>query len=124
MDTEVLDLVEGNRLVVAGLSIGRGVILHLSVSLALYRSAKPAYLWIGSKRADLHFSSRDCTVRIDYYGKERIKDLIVELGSDIDAGEPAAIAWVRMIPPDYIFRSSDLWEGTACQLGTRKRLRE
>lgn len=66
------------------------------------------HLGIGSEGTDLDFASRHGAVRVNDDGEEGVKDLVVELRRDVDAGEPAAVAWVRVIPADDILRAVDL----------------
>ena len=66
-------------------------------------------LRICSESTNLNFASRDSSVWVDNDGKERIEiHLICGLSCYVNAGEPATITWVGVVPPYDIFWAPNL----------------
>jgi len=60
-------------------------------------------LWVRAETADGDLPSLDCLVGIDHHRQERILELLVQrLRSHVDTRQPAAVARVRVIPPDTV----------------------
>jgi hypothetical protein len=94
VDTKVLDLAERDRLV-----LGRGHVLRRVV------------LGERAEGADVDLARGDGAVRVDHDRDERVLVLlVVDLRVDVDAGQPAAVARMRVVPPDGVLQSSCLFQ--------------
>ena len=92
VNTEILDLVERNGLVLGGSFIRRFIAFGE-----------------GSECSEIHFSSRDGPDRIHDNGHEWVLEVLVQhLGGDVDTGEPTAVARVGVIPTDGVLQSAHL----------------
>ncbi|XP_003377530.1 hypothetical protein Tsp_01742 [Trichinella spiralis] len=90
VDTEIFDLVHWNRLVIGNV-VGRLVMFG-----------------IGAKCANVHFARAQCPARIDHHGHERfLVHLVQHLRVDINAGKPASVSGMAVIPSDHVFHTPE-----------------
>ena len=92
---KVFDLVQGN-----GLILGRGLVRGLVT------------FGEGSESAYFDLPSRNGSGGVDNHRQPGLLILLVlQLSADIDAGEPATVPRVGMVPTDHVFEATDLRVG-------------
>mmetsp|Transcript_20368 Transcript_20368/g.51608 ORF Transcript_20368/g.51608 Transcript_20368/m.51608 type:complete len:284 (+) Transcript_20368:361-1212(+) len=85
---KVLDLGQGDGLVLGGALVGR-----------------PVSLGVRPERADLHLAAGHGAHRVHHHRQEGLLVLLVHhLRGAVDAGQPAAVAGVRVVPPHHVLR--------------------
>ena len=63
------------------------------------------HLWVGPEGANLNLASGDCPVGVHHNGQERVLVLLLgHLRANVDARQPASIAWVAVVPPYHVFQ--------------------
>ena len=92
VDTEVLDLVERNGLVLGGPFVRRFISFGE-----------------GSEGSEIHFSGRNGPNRVHDDGHEWVLEVLVQhLCGDVDTREPTAVARVGVIPTNGVLQSAHL----------------